>query len=1133
MHLSFFCLTLLLFSTSSVISSPVSWNSGPDAGSSIGVGSKRRHLASRTKEQPPEPPDGLAQLRARANPGDSRHTAQAAHGRGKSVEPSLKTHSLSTSARNSSSIQPTSSTLISSTRAPTKPERHPQTSINHPSNHHHTGNSASASSDGSASAQSASSTTGSGTKSTARPAGRPQKTPSPVVKKPTYGGTSNTTGQIDTASSNQKNSTTEHGSTQHGAGRILEPTTQSNDTSASQEQPGLSPTAKNGTATALIDSATTSGASPSGTSNAAGSEPTTQSNDTSASQGQPGLSPTAKNGTATASMDSAITSGADFDDESYINEYGDGGDTTSDAASPSGTSSSDNSQTSSGTDGPAYNLKKLSCKDYPLGVTAEEEWDAADGDNTMQAYVDMFNNDRLYCRACYNRRKEDCQDKSSACARGLKTASQLENSGDPKNPAPPNWSLGVALFAQYGNAEGYTCKLGGNNPCSVPPTCDQCNYGDGAGSSALLKSISNAYTSFQKTHDAISEARDQCMTKMALFSDTFAPVPDGEGQAMAMIIMTSLFGGMFGFLPGIGGAIGGMAAGLGTGVGMEKYFSSRPGPGDTSASLGTVVDDVLLAFGSMMDDLFTTGEHESESTDGRSHIKISMQDMMSGGALVHPDGDWNSEYQPLVDRFRKTFFQQLALITWQNLQVDKKKHVPFISFEKGACDKVDKKDEKLKLYGSLDHDSQIDYDGDCYYLFDGVVDDTYSVSGETIVCNADKLPGATNEIMSKNSDDFAQLTLGDWIIPSVLGWRNHSNQNGYQSTAANGDLITDPQAPGVVNLPVCDYEGNFDHPGIGCPKLGTTLDKSGCAVVPASEGNNLPGQYSFGSCKAHVEQWQKLSLKNNANQLPDYQIQIDIYDQNGRAVGSATKQDAKDPLEVSDTSLPYNLIVVPGGGDDDPMRFWYADQYWDSSDKDKHKCSNGKYNDGSHFDGSSRQLDCNFDCPLPNPGDTPPKSATIDSPLPNPAVKAYPGPTPFVNTYSKAAPAAPTAAPTPTFAGGVCGMHITQYQRNEKDSHTGNNYQLEINVKDAKGAEAANLPKMDAPQDVPLPPMNGLKGPMIIRLGGYVNDKSKGEDSVIYFDYDGQKFDTQSLKCHKGGYEDGNRDMDCNFNCPN
>lgn len=1080
MQLSLCLLTFLVFSVSSVFSSPVSWNSGPDAGSPVEVRFQRRNLASRSREQLPKPPDGLAQLRARANPGDSRrHTskpaAQAAHGRNQ------KTSTLMTSARNSTSIVPTSSTLISSTKAQTKPGHHPKITSNPPSKSRPTGNSTSDSSGSSINAQSSFHTTGSAAKTTPRPAGRPQKTPNPAISKHTHGGKSNTTEETGSASPNQTGNSTQHPSRPtarpiHGAGRILQPMHTHGNESSAVQQP----------------------------------RPSSISN--------------ADNATATASTNATEV---DYGDELEIPD--DTGDTTSDAASPSGTSSSDDSEASSGIDGPAFNLKKLSCKDYPIGVTAQEEWKAVDGDNTVQAFVDMYNEDKLFCYPCFNKDKKDCQDSSASCNRGIKTASELQNSND-NSMADPSWSIAAALFAQYKNAEGFTCKLGGNNPCSSPPTCDECNNGDGAGSSAILKSLSNAYTSFQKTHDAVSEARDRCNTKMNLFSDVFAPVPDGEGEAMALIIMTSLFGGMLGFLPGIGGAIGGMAAGLGSGIGMEKYFSSRPGAADTSASLGTVTDDVLKAYSDVMNGLFTTGEFNHKSSDGRSDVDVSLQSMMSDGALVHPDGDWNTDYDPLVDKYEKIFFQQLALITWQNLEPDKKKHVPFITFEKGACDKVDKK--KAKLQDSLDHDSQIDFQGDCYYLLDAYVYESYSTYSASIDCTADKLPGATNKDMSTNSDDFKGLSLGDFIIPSVLGWQNHSNQNGYESAAANGNLIKDPQGAGVVNIPVCDYEGNYEHPGIGCPKLGSTSnsEKKGCDIIPESEGKNLPGQYQFGTCKAHVQQWTKLALKNNANQLPDYQIQVDVYDTDGRSVGSATKQDAKDPLEVSDTNLPYNLIVVPGGGDDDPMNFWYADQYWDSSDKDTHKCSVGDYNDGSHYDGSSRQMDCNFDCPLADPNDNPPKSATIDHPLPNPAIKAYPGPTQFVNTYSKAAAAAPTTAPTPNYATGVCGMHITQYQRNEKDSNPTNDYQLEVNVKDAKGAEAANLPKMSAPQDKPLT-MNGLKTPMTIRLGGYKDDKAKGEDSVIYFAYDGQNFDTESLKCHKGGYEDGNRDMDCNFNC--
>lgn len=141
---------------------------------------------------------------------------------------------------------------------------------------------------------------------------------------------------------------------------------------------------------------------------------------------------------------------------------------------------------------------------------------------------------------------------------------------------------------------------------------------------------------------------------------------------------------------------------------------------------------------------------------------------------------------------------------------------------------------------------------------------------------------------------------------------------------------------------------------------------------------------------------------------------------------------------------------------------------------------------------------------------------------------AVPGATSYVNTYSKTAPA--TTSATPDYASGVCSMKITQYQKHEKDSNPTNDYQLEINVKDSNGKEAANLPKVPCPSGKPVA-MHGLKGGDFTVTVGKDLDGPLKDDSPLSFSYNGQDFDTKSLKCNIGGYQDGDREMNCNINC--
>ncbi|KAL8969780.1 MAG: hypothetical protein Q9183_001833 [Haloplaca sp. 2 TL-2023] len=206
------------------------------------------------------------------------------------------------------------------------------------------------------------------------------------------------------------------------------------------------------------------------------------------------------------------------------------------------------------------------------------------------------------------------------------------------------------------------------------------------------------------------------------------------------------------------------------------------------------------------------------------------------------------------------------------------------------------------------------------------------------------------------------------------------------------------------------------------------------------------------------------SVKNNANRLDYDQLQINVADGVNRLVGSATEQSAENPLEVSNSNLPFNLIVVPGPESDDAVHFWYADQYWTNDDE---QCSVGEFKDGSQYDGSSCQMDYSFDCPLLGEAEEAPKSATVDHPLPGAAQNAYPGPRTIINTFThRTSPTEAAAAiPTPNYANGVCAMRLTQYQKNVEDSNDINDYSIEISVKDAEGDDAASLPKSGAPKD--------------------------------------------------------------------
>ncbi|KAL9000939.1 MAG: hypothetical protein Q9188_005558 [Gyalolechia gomerana] len=666
------------------------------------------------------------------------------------------------------------------------------------------------------------------------------------------------------------------------------------------------------------------------------------------------------------------------------NSIEDGGD-VSDAVTTTSRAQPTSSSAVETDDAAPYNQKNVACKDYWSSKSPEKR-NATDSDSTVQTFVDMFTADKLFLILL------------ASTASGFELL-QILNSGP-----PGRWRL-LGLLS---TANGTTLPVEWEQKNECPHAPERKDT-DGAGAAALLEAILNIFISFQENYDAISRAGDLCDMQMQHFSDVFAPVPDSEGEIVSIIILTAMVGGLAGFLTGGAGALAGMAPDLGSSIGMEMYSASRPVPKDTSSSLGVIVGNVLEVYGNMTNELFYDGEYTHSSSDG----------LMANGGAMATDANPYSNFTGLKTNYQRLFFQQLALVTWQNLEVDGKNHVPLIAFDKGPCDKVDPKQESsiahlINGIGKLD--PNIDFQGDCYYLLDAYPDRLRPTMDHGAEC-----------------------------------WQNHSKQNGYASALSSGNLVKDPQAPGVVNIPVCDFVADFENPGVGCPKTNQySPDSAKCELIPASQCHNRPGQ------------WQKNEVANNANQLPDYQLSVDIYDQDGRRVGSATKQSAANPIE------------------------------------------------------------------------DPPASATIDHPLPATPIVAVAGLSSYINTYSKTAP--PAATVTPDYKSGVCVMKITQYQRNDEKSNPTNDYQLEINVKDGDGKQAANLPKQPCPSGKPVV-MHGLKGGdfnVIVgkNLEGGLGDL--GDLSKISFNYNGQDFDTDSLEClhgPKGQYEDGDRELNYNINC--
>lgn len=245
-----------------------------------------------------------------------------------------------------------------------------------------------------------------------------------------------------------------------------------------------------------------------------------------------------------------------------------------------------------------------------------------------------------------------------------------------------------------------------------------------------------------------------------------------------------------------------------------------------------------------------------------------------------------------------------------------------------------------------------------------------------------------------------------------------------------------------------------------------------------------------------------------------------VYDDDSRPIGQGTKQAAASPLEITDTSLPYDLIVYPSATDADPLSFWYSDQFWYSNSTANQCDFKDNYNKGE------RQGDCGFNYSLPGIATM---SATKDHPLPTPAAFAIAGGTTFLNKWASTppttgagtvtgTPASSTAASTPTYVTGQCGVHITQYQKNENETNPSDSYELDVTLYSGNKTQGA-LPLFNSGQ-LPFPDgknisIKGLVSPFTI-----VVPEGCFDTWGINMAFAGQWWVTNSTQCNAKDYYD-------------
>ena len=761
-----------------------------------------------------------------------------------------------------------------------------------------------------------------------------------------------------------------------------------------------------------------------------------------------------------------------------------------------------------------WNFKNVNCGDFSYKKNGSEQWALVNGDVVVSTFESMLASNALICPDCWGGDNTTCTSSDWRCKYGLRDVSQ------PNASFPARWDTAAAHFARLGSETDLTCGIM-QTECSGAPGCDACN---GPGPWAIIKSLETMQNLLENIYKAIIQAGVLCDAQMILFSKVFAPVPSIEDQSLVSTLYAEIFGGLLGVIPVIG-AIGGVAAGIGSSVGLSNVFTHAPGPVDTASVLGLMANQTAMTYANFAADLFATGSSTMTSRDSNIKKTIALRDQMKDGALMQQQQDPNGYYTALLPQYQRILFQQLALYTWQNLELPSTKDyevnggrsIIFITFDNKPCDQITTKTPGTlwnKWEPSVMNEVKTTYNGLCYYLLKAFptndVYDNGQTSGETgkQSCSTMSLPGGTNTDMKNNADEFASLSLADFIIPAVKGWQANGNRNGYSTAAANGVLPTDPQAAASVSIPICDYFNNEKTPGAGCPKLSEKPAGTSCATFP---GANQPGTYHPGKCRAHITEYKP---KQGDNPLLNYELAITIFDDSNILIGEAIRQSTLEPLVIVDSVLPFDLIVATGT-DKDPIDFWYSDQYWSSSSS---SCKMGGYDKGS------RQGDCGFTCPFPVPGDPPLVSATLAHPITGPMTVAIEGSVTFTNTFITATPTFTAPPSVPTYAHGKCSLHIEQYQKNEPNENETKDYEIDAVVYDAKSKPLSDSGQVPAPNGRAVS-VHGLADTVTITTQNVDNDP-------LIVNYQGATWKSSDKgKCKVSGYANGKRSLDCPLVC--
>ena len=113
--------------------------------------------------------------------------------------------------------------------------------------------------------------------------------------------------------------------------------------------------------------------------------------------------------------------------------------------------------------------------------------------------------------------------------------------------------------------------------------------------------------------------------------------------------------------------------------------------------------------------------------------------------------------------------------------------------------------------------------------------------------------------------------------------------------------------------------------------------------------------------------------------------------------------------------------------------------------------------------------------------------------------------------------------PGEDYAVGTCQLHLVQHQKDDPETDP---YKMEIWIKDANQEDIGSIyPAVDMPADVAKDVDSKLGQAVVVTMHAVDADP-------VSFVYGEEEWDTNTPdRCDVGGYEDGKRELDCDFPC--